>query len=150
MNLPIQRIIILIFLIISVPNSTQAKRPTSVTHVNNSDLSGLYFRIDKNEYGDSTMYLILTKRSDSKYNIYFNFADYAVEQGDVSLICAKGSNCRMVLSSGKILMNFNIVSKDIVVKISSKDKSEVRDIIDNGARFSQDMENKPFQYRPLE
>ena len=117
---------------------------------NEIDLSGLYFRIDQNEYGDSTMYLILTKRPDSKYNIDFKFADNGVILQAVSLNCYKKLSCRLLFPSGKIVMNFSIVSKDILVKISPHDKSEVRHVIDNGARFSQDVDNKPFQYEPLE
>ncbi|MFB5652807.1 hypothetical protein ACE5IS_19375 [Leptospira wolffii] len=145
-----KKIILPLLLVISFSVPSEAKSPTALSQNNDPDLSGLYFRIDQNEYGDMNMYLILTKRSDSKYNIDFKFADNGVTLQALSLKCDRRLNCRLVFPSGMVVMNFSLDSKDIVVKISPNDKSEVRNVIENGARFSQDVENKPFQYKPLE
>ncbi|WP_125169728.1 hypothetical protein [Leptospira saintgironsiae] len=142
-----QRLICIITItLLSIPY--EAKGPVKSNNNNDIDLTGLYFRIDQNEYGDTTMHLTFTKRTDSKYNISFILAGNGVELRSLTLKCNKMNNCKMFHSSGKLFMDFDIVSKDIVLKISPK--SELAEVIDNGARFSQDIDNKPFQYEPLE
>lgn len=135
-----------IIVLVLIPNGMG--KLFSAPKASEMDLSGLYFRIDQNEYGDTTMHLTFTKRSDSKYNISFIFAGNGVELRSLTLRCNKTNNCKMYHSSERLFLDFDIVSKDIVLKISPK--SELAGVIDNGARFSQDIDNKPFEYEPVE